>query len=102
MKKRFLKIFFVNTTLAISGHAFAQSFDNSSIRICMIEAVEENVIQAIKCFEDLDPSLNILRRQIKGKPIFIILRNFCNFDWAEKRITGTERNQCIKKLASFE
>ena len=67
----------------------------------MIEAVEENVIQVIKCFEDSDPSLNILRRQIKGKPIFNILRNLCDFDWAEKRITGTERNQCIRNACFF-
>ena len=102
MKKRLLKIFFVNTTLAISGHAFAQNFDNSSIRICVIEALESNVIQAIKCYEDLDPSLNVLRRQINGKPIFKILRPFCDLDWLDKKITGTERNQCIRKLASFE
>jgi len=64
-------------TLAISGNAFAQNFD---IRICMIDAFETNVIQSLKCYEDLDPSLNILRRQINALESLLLLNEF-RFHW---------------------
>jgi dihydrodipicolinate synthase/N-acetylneuraminate lyase len=81
----------------------AGKIDPNSIKACFYEAMDSNAFEALKCFEDLDPTLEVLKlRSANGTPLFTALRKGCQWDWVNGSITAKQRNQCLRKLEKFE
>jgi len=77
--------------------------DESEVRICALEAFTGSAMEGIKCFEEIDPTLNVFKRRgSDGRSLAEALKQACTLDWAENKISARERIQCIRKLENFD